>query len=136
MINTQDVVRLKIPFPSISSALAYKAHMYICHDKIENVQKLVKCQTYKLSVIMGTNAVKHYIKEKPNIERNPFNKITLIDCDKSFNVQIELPESLLPKTRRNVCKELHSEILSKLQEDGYKEYMLSDTELQLINSKI
>ncbi len=32
MIRRSDVVRIKMPFPDISSDLAVNSHMYICHS--------------------------------------------------------------------------------------------------------
>ena len=136
LINERDVVRLKIPFPNMTSALAYSSHMYICYEKSDSVQRLVKCQTYKLSVIMGINAIKHYVKELPDIKRNPFKNATIIDCDKSFAVQVVIPNSLLTTTRRDICSELHVSILDELLEDGYCEYELDNQDLQTLNYAI
>ena len=46
LINTKDVIRMKIPYPSIGSGLAVKSHMYICktadsphHEFIRDCEK-------------------------------------------------------------------------------------------------
>lgn len=48
MIKRGDVVALYLPFPTISSDLAVKNHMYICIDNSMTKNKeLVKNQTFK-----------------------------------------------------------------------------------------
>ena len=46
MIDRKDVVTIRIPFPNISSDLAVRSHMYICHHTKQRLKKFVKCQNH------------------------------------------------------------------------------------------
>lgn len=90
MISPKDVVRLKVPYPNISSDLAVNAHMYICYNN-DGKKDLVKAQTYKPLL---EDVVASFI-DSDNYDSNehPFRRRTLIDLDKYFcceNVTIPL----------------------------------------------
>jgi hypothetical protein len=136
LIECKDVIRLKVPFPNISSTLAYTPHMYICYEKNGSAKALVKCQSFKIGLITGANRARRYVKEQPDIARNPFNKLTLIDCDKLFTTDVRLPLSLLTTNRRDICAQLHADIRTELNRDGYTTYALPTDELQLLNPAI
>lgn len=94
-----------MPFPNVHSGLAVKAHMYIARG---NKYDLIKAQTFKASVVAR---VDNYLIERPNIDRNPFIRPTLIDLDKMFCLRgIELLDSLKTSLRPNVCLELSQRI--------------------------
>ncbi|MGH1286529.1 hypothetical protein [Bacillus toyonensis] len=106
MISVKDVVRMKIPFPNISSTLARQAHMYIClQDGAEKL--MVKCQTQKPKHLITNRPPFRYISETPDISRNPFTATTLIDCDKAFSVDnVSIDVQLLATNRRDICDTL------------------------------
>ena len=80
LIDRSDVVRIKMPFPDITSNLAVNSHMYICHHVSGNTVSFVKCQTLKPYMLISS-PIKHYWDEAPDIARNPFQRTTRIDCD-------------------------------------------------------
>ena len=114
MIKERHVVRMKIPFPSASSELAYSPHMYICMKAVPPQYKFVKCQTLKPYMLIS-NVIKNYCDEAPDISRNPFKHMTRIDCDKTFCTSgVEYDAGLLTTARPDICKELFAEIQDKL----------------------
>lgn len=133
LINKQDVIRIKMPFPDISSDLATKSHMYICHNVNNNTVKFVKCQTLK--PYMLTNSImKHYWDEFPNINRNPFKHKTRIDCDKEFiTYNIEYDDKLKTTIRPNVCLDTMQHIDKELLFDGYISNNINEDDLISLN---
>lgn len=124
---------MKIPYPTINSGLAAKPHMYICKTSTSQRHEFVKCQTLKPKMI-GSNLLKHYCDEQPNILRNPFQHVTRIDCDKIFitkNVRYDL--RLRTVIRPDICQELFSEVLSELTKDGYLQNQINEQQLQQLN---
>ena len=114
MIRERHVIRMKIPFPSISNKLAYSAHMYICMEKEAAKYRFVKCQTLKPYMLYQTPML-NYCDEAPDITRNPFSQITRIDCDKSFVTSgVEYDDRLLTSKRPDICEELFAKIMVKL----------------------
>lgn len=131
MIKQKDVIRLQVPYPSISSDLAVQAHMYVCKAYTSECCELVKCQTLKPSII---KCLKHYCIEKSDINRNPFVHTTLIDCDKAFQLSdIALDASLRTTRRPDVCDELFGEIVQELLEDGFENIELDKDKLLSLN---
>lgn len=115
LIKRGDVVALYLPFPTISSDLAVKNHMYICIDNSMTKNKeLVKNQTFK-PALLTRRLVKNFMIEEPDLARNPFTRPTLIDLDKVFMLDnTVIPTSYLARRRRNVSEELYEEILDYL----------------------
>lgn len=133
MINSKDVIRLKMPFPNINSKLAVSSHMYVCYTHITNNYGLVKCQTFKN---MFYN-LQHRIIESKDPTRNPFNHKTLIDCDKLFKLnKIVIPDSLLTTTRRNICNELFNKIDTELKMDGYETKVMDSVMVKSVNPRV
>lgn len=131
MIKQKDVIRLQIPYPSISSDLAVQAHMYVCKERTSEHCELVKCQTLKPSII---KCLKHYCIEKADINRNPFVHTTLIDCDKVFQlIEITLNASLKTTRRPDVCDELFGKITQELSEDGFENIKLDKDNVLSLN---
>lgn len=119
MINTKDVLRLKVPYPSINDELAIQAHMYICVKTNAPNYEFVKCQTLKPKMIMNRN-YKHYVDEPADINRNPFLRTTRIDCDKTFTTAAVIYNDMLKTTTRpDICQELFNKAVSELTMDGY-----------------
>lgn len=85
MIKEKDVLRMKVPFPNISSGLAVQSHMYICSKSNGNSFGFVKVQTLKPYMI-NSDIIQHYVDEKANPMRNPFRHSSRIDCDKFIHV--------------------------------------------------
>lgn len=127
---------MRVPFPSISSELAVMAHMYVCLEEGNN-KEFIKCQTFKPMHKIAHKPPFHFIEETPNPERNPFQRKTTIDCDKSFCVtNVEVSTDLLTKTRRNVCPELFTEITNKINHLAFQKENLNTDELVRLNNKI
>lgn len=136
MINKKDVITIKMPFPDISSRLAVKSHMYICHLKEQNNVGLVKCQTLK-PYMLFSSPMKHYWDENPDINRNPFLRTTRIDCDKEFVTNHVRYDYLLRiKNRPDVCDDVLKHIESELLADGFIKCDIDENNLVKLNDLI
>lgn len=133
MIKSRDVITLKLPFPSKNSVLALSAHMYICEKCDQNNYCLIKCQTYKNSFYK----LKNYVIEHPSQERNPFRHISLIDCDKRFNLKsVSISEDILTKKRRDISSDLFTEIKNKIDEENCVNNSIDRNALISLNRKV
>lgn len=136
MINKKDVIRMKVPYPSVSSKLALNSHMYICKTVSGSLREFVKCQTLKPYMLIN-DVILHYCDEQPDINRNPFKKTTRIDCDKLFvtnSVKFDL--KLRTDSRPDICKELYDDIIKELKIDVHKRIKINENELLKLNSLI
>lgn len=138
MIRARDVIRMKIPFPWMASGLALKAHMYICKEAICSDYEFIKCQTLKPSMIGNVSSpIKHYVDEKPDINRNPFVNPTRIDCDKTFSSSgAYYNDSMKTTSRSDVCTELFSKVIHELELDGYTKNEMDIAQLKSLNRLI
>ncbi|MDF7639207.1 hypothetical protein PT285_07310 [Lactobacillus sp. ESL0791] len=133
MINQQDVITIKLPFPNISSDLAVTAHMYICDKRNKDDYFFVECQTFRNKFYHLHN----YIIERADITRNPFKNTFLIDCDKLFNIRsVSISEDLLTRKRRDVSEELFNEIENKLIKESYLINEIDRLDVSRLNRKI
>ena len=133
MIRERHVLRMKIPFPSLKSRLACSAHMYICMESQYPEYRFVKCQTLK-PYMLYEEPMKKYCDEEPDITRNPFVRMTRIDCDNSFSTSgVEYDDRLLTTSRPDICAELFAEISAKRPENDIP---LNEEELVLLNPLI
>ncbi len=113
MIDERDVITVRLPFPDISSTLAVQAHMYICNQNKNGRKKLLKAQTYKANL---EKVVDNFVREYPDINRNPFNKVTMIDLDKRFCIDgVTIPTTLRTRNRCDVSQEVYDDICNKIQ---------------------
>lgn len=136
MINTKDVIRMKVPYPSINSGLAYNAHMYICARCDTPNYGFIKCQTLK-PYMLSSGLFKHFIDEEPDINRNPFIRTTRIDCDKLFTTaSVKYDDTLKTSARPDVCEDLYYDILHELAMDSYDTITIDEIMLKALNSKI
>ena len=136
MINEKDVVRMKIPYPSVSDKLALSSHMYICKTVNNTLREFVKCQTLKPYMLIN-ETMKHYCDEQPDITRNPFKRTTRIDCDKLFNTNtVKYDLGLRTDSRKDICQSLYNEVVKELESDGYKNININETELKTLNPLI
>lgn len=136
MINRSDVVRIKMPFPDITSNLAVNSHMYICHRVNGNTVGFVKCQTLKPYMLIST-PIKHYWDEPPDIERNPFQRTTRIDCDKEFvSYSVCYDDRLKTTARPNVCEDVMVHVEAELICDGYISNSIVESDLLSLNKLI
>jgi hypothetical protein len=127
---------MKIPYPSVDSGLAVSAHMYICKDNKDSHYEYVKCQTLKPKML-GSNIIKHYVDEKADISRNPFQRTTRIDCDKVFTTRhIKFSDKMKTISRPDVCVELYAYVLSELEMDGFQTVALNEKKLESMNPLI
>lgn len=136
MIKEKDVVRMKVPYPSVSDKLALSSHMYICKTVNGTLREFVKCQTLKpYMLINGT--MKNYCDEQPDIKRNPFKRTTRIDCDKLFQTNtVKYDLGLRTDSRSDVCQSLYDEVVKELEKDGYNNITINETELKNLNPLI
>ena len=133
LIKRKDVVRLKVPFPNIASALAVNAHMYICREKSGTTYKFVKCQTLK-PYMLTSNTMTHYWDEQPDITRNPFSNPTRIDCDKEFvTSNVTYDDRLKTTLRPDVCDDVIDHVEAELFSDGYQVERINEAELKTLN---
>lgn len=136
MIDRRDVIRMKIPYPGISSKLAMYTHMYICKETDYKAYEYIKCQSLKPYMLVN-NTMRHYWDEAPDIERNPFRHTTRIDCDKTFGTEtVSYDDELKTTSRPDICKELFDKVLVELEKDGYPRIALDEDELRRINHLI
>lgn len=133
MISAKDVLRLRIPYPSISDKLAISSHMYICKTANATDYEYVKCQTLK-PYMLANPIFKHYVDEPADISRNPFQRTTRIDCDKTFSSSgLQYNDKLKTTSRPDICQELYDEIIRELSKDGYDEITMDSNKLMSIN---
>lgn len=136
MINTRDVVRMKVPYPNMDSGLAAAAHMYICKENKGHKYEYIKCQTLK-PYMLTENHMRHYCDEDADISRNPFRRTTRIDCDKLFQTRtVEYADGLKTTLRPDICLELYNDVLKELYADGYMSIDMDEIGLQDLNSLI
>jgi len=136
LIEEKDVVTMRIPYPSIDSGLAVSTHMYIC-TKNSVEKKFVKCQTLKPYHLLKNSEPIRRITEEANIQRNPFKRKTLIDCDKTFVVNgVSIHLDLLTTSRRDVNRDLFSQIKRALSHDGLNTHQLEKDLLLKLNYKM
>ena len=103
------------------------------YDRNTNDYELVKCQTFK-NRFYNLN---HKIIESKDINRNPFNHKTLIDCDKLFRLQqVTIPDTLLTTTRRDICEELFNNVAVELQTDSFEIEVMDNIKVKSVNPDI
>lgn len=133
MIKRKDVIRIKMPFPNISSDLATVPHMYICRQVEGTTHRFVKCQTLKPHML-GASPMRHYWDEQPDVSRNPFSHMTRIDCDKEFiTTGVRYHEALRTTARTDVSDDVIREVERELFCDGYTTYHIDETSLLQLN---
>ena len=137
MINERNVIRMKFPYPSVSSRLAVQAHMYICKSAEQPRFSFVKCQTLKPYKLIN-NPLKHFIDEPADLARNPFERTTRIDCDKLFITEnVRYDDALIATRRSDVCQELFDNVLAELEQDGWEDISIeNEQELAQLNPLI
>lgn len=68
MISKKDVIRMRVPYPSVSDQLALTPHMYICKKSQNPEYKFIKCQTLKPYMLIN-NIMQHYCDEAPRFKQ-------------------------------------------------------------------
>lgn len=130
LISKGEVVRLKMPYPDVSSQLAIDAHMYICY-KDGNKKEFVKCQSFKPYHLSPNSLPKHRIVENPDAARNIFKKKSIIDCDKIFVLEnIEINRRLIAGS---VCKDIIDNIDKELNSHTYSAEIINSSDVVKIN---
>ena len=136
MINKKDVIRMKVPYPSISDDMALASHMYICRKQLGNDYEYVKCQTLKPYMLIN-NPMIHYHDEKPDLTRNPFTRVTRIDCDKLFSTcTVTFDDHMKTTNRPDVCDDLFNKMEIELLADGYQNIKVDEVNLKILNSMV
>lgn len=110
MINLRDVVKIKMPFPDISSELAVTPHMYICCEN-SGFDKVVKVQTFKTLLLTKVN---NYLDSDQYVNEHPFNNRSLVDLDKCFNIEKgKLTEKLkVANNNGQISERFHNDIMT------------------------
>lgn len=135
MIKEQDVIRMKVPFPNISSKLAMNAHMYICGKDTAPHYGFIKCQTLK--PYMLNKIIIHYVDEAADATRNPFSRTSRIDCDKLFvSYAVHYDDRLKTTTRPDICGELYGKVKKTLTSHDYKTIAMDEEKLVELNALI
>lgn len=133
LIDRKNVIRMKVPYPDIESGLAAIRHMYICKDANDPHYGFIKCQTLK-PYMLNKNPMQHYVDEQPDISRNPFERLTRIDCDKLFTTDtVRYHHRMLTNNRTDVCQDLYDEVVNVLMEDGHQTVRINEDELLELN---
>lgn len=136
LISKSDVITMRIPFPTVSEELAVRSHMYICINSGYN-KEFVKCQTFKPLHNIKNRPPFRFIREEPNINRNPFQRVTTIDCDKAFCVSnITITTDLHTSSRRNVCDDLLQKIEKNINHDSFVKEKLDVSNMLKLNDKM
>lgn len=125
-----------IPFPTMHSDLALQKHMYIYKDNRHPNYEYIKCQTFK-PYMLSNNTIDHYVLEQADIRRNPFNHITIIDCDKVFFTKsVNYSDKLKTTNREDVCHNTFSKVMDELVKDGFSSISLNENELCSLNQGV
>lgn len=133
MIKERDVIRMKVPFPSVRDDLALQAHMYICRNESVPEYGFLKCQTVKPWMI-GSDTIAHYVDEPADPSRNPFRHDSRIDCDKLFVTSgVKYEDGLKTDIRPDICQELYESVKAELDADGYLSIRIDESDLVRIN---
>lgn len=136
LINRKDVIRMFVPFPSITSGLATASHMYICRNHAGNEYEYIKCQTLKPYMLVNCTMT-HYHDEKPDISRNPFLRATRIDCDKLFLTHtVSYNDRMKTTSRPDVCDDVLQKVERELMTDGFADIHINETELKTLNNGV
>src|SRR5690625_386829 len=134
--NKKEVIRMRVPFPNVNSALAVNAHMYVCIGDGTH-KEFIKCQSFKPKHINKRIAPIQRIEEDPDIHRNPFNKKTILDCDKSFYIEdVVFGKELLATKRKDVCEELFININKEIKHQDFLKEDVDIAPLISLNNKI
>ncbi len=133
MINQKDVIRMKVPYPSITDGMAMTSHMYICRTQSDTDYEYVKCQTLKPYMLIN-NPMQHYHDEQPDLARNPFTRTTRIDCDKLFSTHtVTYDDQMRTTNRPDVCDDLFAKMELELLTDGYQNININEDKLKILN---
>ena len=111
--------------------MALKSHMYICIQNGNN-KEFIKCQTFKPTHLLPNYPPKQYLIEEQDKKRNPFNRRTTIDCDRSFCIcYVIIDKKLLAE--RNICHELFDSIIGKIKHSDFIKENLDPISLCTLN---
>jgi hypothetical protein len=110
--------------------------MYIC-IKSGNSKEFIKCQSFKPVHLLKGRPPYNFKIEESDIARNPFDKKTTIDCDKSFCVKnVVVDKGLVTINRNDVCEELFDEILYISDHEQFKKNHIDITSFVSLNFKV
>lgn len=136
MISPKDVITMRVPYPSISSGLVLRSHMYICYINDNLYYEFIKCQTIK-PYMLSNNPICNFHDEKPDIKRNPFKNKTRIDCDKIFSTKsVSYDDRLKANSRPDICDDLFSELQKKIHANTPVVIPINESELKSSNPLI
>lgn len=125
-----------MPFPNISSALAISAHMYVCLEDGQD-KHLAKCQTYKPHHLLNNKEPFNYIIENADVTRNPFQRKSIIDCDKKFGISgVTIPTKMRTTVRPDICEPLFTEVVELMNEKNSPIHILPTDGILSLNSDI
>ncbi len=128
---------MKIPYSTIKASLAVAPHMYIYLDETNDKRRFLTCQSLK-PYHLGKNKLPYKrVIEDPNLQRNPFLKKTLIDCDKTFVIEnAEISRDLLTNSRKDICQSLYNQVNDTSNHSELVEHPINARTLSELNYKI
>ncbi|WP_211355404.1 MULTISPECIES: hypothetical protein [Enterobacteriaceae] len=124
MLTTEgDVIKLKVPYPNISSGLVRKSHMYIYAERKDIGKGLFVCTSKKPKHVRENVPPFNRFEISPDNTlprmKSPFTMTTLVDCDRLFFLNgVSISVNLLTNPRC-VCKEYLENIL-RIKEENKK----------------
>lgn len=140
LISPKDVIRMKVPFPNMTSGLAVLAHMYICKTVKGQYHEFIKCQTLKPYMLQSRHQVQpmtHFHDEQPDISRNPFSKPTRIDCDKIFaSSTSNYSQQMRTTIRPDVSTDLFNLLQAKINQNTIQTIDMDENQLKSLNPYI
>lgn len=136
LIEEKNVIRMRVPFPNINSGLAARPHMYVC-IKSGTQKEFLKCQSFRPAHLLKHKPPYKYLIEPPDINRNPFDNKTTIDCDKSFGIEnVIVDKSLITSKRKDICDELYKGLKHEIGHNKFIKKHISISPLLSLNTMI
>lgn len=87
--------------------------------------------------MLTSNPISHYWDEKPDITRNPFQKLTRIDCDKEFvTSNVRYDDRLKTTIRTDVSQDVMKHVDTELMCDGYISNSILESDLLSLNNLV
>ncbi|HJF30396.1 MAG TPA: hypothetical protein K8V56_01290 [Sporosarcina psychrophila] len=131
MISSKDIVKLRMPYPNVSSDLAVYSHMYICNEPGADKQ-LLKIQSFKNKHSTQGLPVNNYYELNASDPTNPCKRDSFVDLDKKFSLQqVVIPMTL--KANTDLSETHYTNIINKITQ--FNLVSISTDEFLQVNSR-